>query len=264
MQNYILEISIIIPHNKRLIDLKKCLNSINNQTFLPSVETVIIFDKKITNENRIRLFLIKKYRILNIKLIFNGQNKGASYSRNKGLIKSTGRFIAFLDSDDEWHQDKLSIQLNFMKQKKINFSHTSYFRIINKDKLVIRSGNKNYSFFKIFFSCKIATPTVIFKHEIFKNLQFDEDLRYMEDIDYWIKCCKFSNLYGLDLPLTSVNVNDTTSYKNISALYEHSKIVIKKYLNNKVLIFFFSFISLIKYILKILLRYIKISQAKKY
>lgn len=262
MQNNLIEISIIIPHNKRLIDLKKCLNSINNQNFLPNVETIIIFDKKITNENRVKSFLIKKFNILNIKVIFNDQNRGASYSRNKGLSISFGMFIAFLDSDDEWHQDKLRIQLDFMKQKKINFSHTSYFRITNKDKLVIRSGNKNYSFFKIFFSCKIATPTVIFKHEIFKNLQFDEDLRYMEDIDYWIQCCKFSNLYGLNIPLTSVNVNDTTSYKNISTLHDHSKIVIQKYFKNKVLIFFFSFISLIKYILKILLRYIKLPKQK--
>ena len=154
MQNNILEISIIIPHNKRLIELTKCLNSINNQNFLPNVETIIIFDKKIINKNRVKLFLIKKYNILNIKLIFNDQNRGASYSRNKGLSKSIGRFIAFLDSDDEWHQDKLNIQLDFMKKNKIDFSHTSYFRITDKDKLVIRSGNKNYTFFRIFFRVK--------------------------------------------------------------------------------------------------------------
>ena len=56
------------------------------------------------------------------------KNMGPGYSRNYGVEKSRGEFIAFLDSDDEWMPNKLKNQINHMLINKIKASHTSYKR----------------------------------------------------------------------------------------------------------------------------------------
>ena len=61
---------------------------------------------------------IKFYRLNN--------NSGAAVARNKGLDEATGRFIAFLDSDDIWDKQKLEKQINFMQTNNYGFSFTSY------------------------------------------------------------------------------------------------------------------------------------------
>ncbi len=67
-----------------------------------------------------------------IKVFQNHHNSGAAVSRNKSLENASGRFIAFLDSDDLWYEQKLSLQLEFMKSNNCAFSFTS-FDVIEED-----------------------------------------------------------------------------------------------------------------------------------
>ena len=62
-----------------------------------------IIETLIQNENR-------------VKIIKNDKNLGAGYSRNKGIQKSSGKYIAFLDADDVWDISKISKQLNYMEK----------------------------------------------------------------------------------------------------------------------------------------------------
>jgi teichuronic acid biosynthesis glycosyltransferase TuaG len=61
-----------------------------------------------------------------VVLLINAVNQGSGVSRNRAIESANGEFIAFLDSDDIWHPEKLEIQLRFMKEGNIHFSHTSY------------------------------------------------------------------------------------------------------------------------------------------
>ena len=61
---------------------------------------------------------------------------GAGLSRNIGISKSKGNYIAFLDADDTWEIDKLSKQINFMKNNNYLVSHTSY-QIVDENKNII-------------------------------------------------------------------------------------------------------------------------------
>ena len=56
----------------------------------------------------------------------------SDYSRNIGIERSNGKYIAFLDADDTWSPDKLKSQILFMKQNNFEISHTSYYIIDEK------------------------------------------------------------------------------------------------------------------------------------
>ena len=71
---------------------------------------------------KIRLFIKKKKYKINYKL----KNLGAGLSRNKAAKVAEGKYLAFLDADDFWKNNKLSYQISIMKKLNIKISHTSY------------------------------------------------------------------------------------------------------------------------------------------
>ena len=246
-----MSLSIIIPHNHKLISIKRCLISITKQIYLPKLETIIIIDKKVFSKKRILNYFSKRFIQLNILVIFNQNNLGVSESRNKGIKKSSNKYLAFLDSDDEWLENKLEMQMKFMENNSLLFTHTSYYRVdkvFNKKK--IRSGKKNYNFFAIFLSCKIATPTVILNRCFFDGVLFDKNLSFMEDTDFWINCSKKTNLIGINEFLTKVNVNNNSSYKQLSKFNISYKYIANKHIKNSLLIV----VYIIFYNLKILIK----------
>ena len=133
-------ISIIIPYYKKREFILETLNSINNQSY-KNYEILIIYDDENTNDLKYLNELIKEKK--NIRILINKKNSGAGMSRNNGIINAKGEFIAFLDSDDYWHNDKLLKQLNFMIDEKINFSHTSYYVVDRKKKITSIKNIRN-------------------------------------------------------------------------------------------------------------------------
>src|SRR5210317_778074 len=66
-----------------------------------------------------------------IRLVRLEQNSGPAIARNEAIGLSRGRYIAFLDSDDQWNPEKLECQLDFMRQAKSSFTYTGY-EVINE------------------------------------------------------------------------------------------------------------------------------------
>ena len=109
-------VSVIIPFYKNNQLLMNAINSVINQKF-KNFEIIIINDNNIEKN----INFLKKIKKISkkIKIIYNKKNLGAGLSRNKGIKLSKGKYIAFLDSDDEWMKNKLSEQINIMKKKNI-------------------------------------------------------------------------------------------------------------------------------------------------
>ena len=108
-------VSVIIPYYKKRSFIEKTLSSVLNQTF-QDFEVILIYD----DENKNDLIFLKK--VINdnpkIKIIENEKNLGAGLSRNKGIEKSLGSIIAFLDADDCWFPQRLEKQIKFMLENK--------------------------------------------------------------------------------------------------------------------------------------------------
>lgn len=129
MNNLDIKVSIITPVYNSDVFLKDTIESVINQTY-QSWEWIIVDDCSTDNSNQI----IEKYLLTDkrIKYYQLEQNSGAAVARNYALEKAKGRFIAYLDADDIWNENKLQKQLEFMIRNGYGFSCTDY-EVINED-----------------------------------------------------------------------------------------------------------------------------------
>ena len=116
-------VSVIMPAYNVKDYLDESVRSVIDQTF-QAWELVVVDDASSDETPHIlQKFAGEDHRIVVDRL---AQNSGVGHCRNRGLELAKGRFVAFLDSDDRWHPEKLSRQLTFMDQKRAEFSFTGY------------------------------------------------------------------------------------------------------------------------------------------
>ena len=109
-------VSIIIPTFKRTNTLERAIDSAIAQTY-NNIEIIIVDDNadypNIREQNR---NLLKKYKNSKIFFVENKKNLGGGLSRNEGIKYSNGKFVAFLDDDDEYFPKKIEEQMKLYKK----------------------------------------------------------------------------------------------------------------------------------------------------
>lgn len=194
------KVSIIIPYFNKKDYIHLTLKSIFKQTY-KNFEILIIYDD--SSKKDLNLIKELKKKDKRIRLIINKKNMGPGHSRNKGLDKAKGTYIAFIDSDDIWKKGKLKNQISFMKKNDINFSYTSYNQIDSsgyKIKTVLAPKFQTYD--DLLKDCKIGTSTVIIKKKILKkNFRFSI-LKTKEDLLLWLQLSKKHDLIGYNKVLS--------------------------------------------------------------
>ncbi len=130
-------ISIIIPVYNVEKYVKKCLDSILNQT-LKEIEIIIINDASVDASERIILdYKEKDYRI---KYFKQEVNQGQGYARNLGVQKAKGKYILFVDSDDYIKMDALEILYNEAEKMLLDVLEANYY--IVKENRILKKENK--------------------------------------------------------------------------------------------------------------------------
>ena len=135
-----------------------------------------------------------------IKLIVLTENMGAAMARNRALEAAKGRYIAFLDSDDRWHPDKLERQLVFMQKNRYAFTFTAYTPISEEGNITyptIHVPNEiDYNGY-----CKntiIGCLTVIIDRDRTGDFRM-KNIRSSHDMALWLEIMKRGyHAYGLD------------------------------------------------------------------
>tara|TARA_Y100000590_G_scaffold468198_1_gene649954 strand:+ start:4255 stop:5157 length:903 start_codon:yes stop_codon:yes gene_type:complete len=181
--------SVIIPTYNSSNYILNTLNSVLGQTY-NNYEIIISDDGSTDNTVDIIKNIIKKNHNNKIKLIMN-KHHGPGYSRNRGIKKSKGLWIAFLDSDDIWEIDKLESVKKMINNKNVNI-------ICHAVKCY--TGNINYKFVPSkhylnmhpFISLYRVNPLVtsaicVNKEFLLKTTLFDEKLLSAQDYDLWLK-----------------------------------------------------------------------------
>ena len=243
-------VSVIIPYYKKRNFVKETVFSVISQSY-DSLEILIIYDD--TNLNDLEFLQEISKLDKRIKIIDNKKRLGAGLSRNKGIEQSNGKYIAFIDADDTWAPDKLKDQISFMKKNNYQISHTSYF-IINEKKKIIgqRKARDLLSINEILKSCDIGLSTVIIEKKVIlkTNTKFPK-LVTKEDFVFWLTLMKKNyKFYAYDRNLTNwTDSKNSLSSSTIQKLFDGFK-VYKKYMH-------FNIIKSLYYLICLSLNYLK-------
>lgn len=211
-------VSVITPVYNSEKYIEKTILSVLNQTY-KNLEIILVDDCSSDNSKEIISHLQKNdERVKYVKL---DKNSGAAVARNTGLGAANGQFIAFIDSDDIWKEEKLEQQLAFMKNKKASFTYTAY-ETLTEDGAVQNSHihvptKINYP--SLLKNTAIACSTVIIDKKIVGDFRMPL-VRKGQDTATWLQILKkIDYAYGYDKVLSSYRkVAGSISSNKIAAL----------------------------------------------
>lgn len=176
--------SVIIPTYNRAWVLKEAIDSVLAQDFR-EFEIIVIDDGSTDNTPQI----LERYQEI---CVVRQDHRGISAARNAGIARATGRFIAFLDSDDLWLPGKLSAQVAFFNtHPDILICQTEEIWIRNGIRVNPKKRHRKYSgmiFEHCLELCIVSPSAVMMRRRLFdKTGNFDETLPVCEDYDLWLR-----------------------------------------------------------------------------
>ena len=219
-------ISIIIPTYNSSALILKTLHSVINQDYKDY--EIIIIDSYSADDTIIKIKSLKNKRI---RFFFTKKEKGLSYARYFGILKSRGKYIAFLDSDDGWKDNKLTKQIKFMKKYKSVFSCTNFqLKKNNNIKKIIIKKDKIF-FNDLLVDRPIALSSVIILRDIILNVaKNNHSDTYAEDYLWWVLVLKLnyrcdvikSNLTTINIIKNSRSVKFLLNYMALIRIYNEN------------------------------------------
>ncbi|HJM15974.1 MAG TPA: glycosyltransferase family 2 protein [Flavobacteriales bacterium] len=203
-------VSIITPSYNSSKFIMECVNSVISQTF-QNWEMIIVDD--CSNDNSKDIISVLSAKDERIKSIFLEENVGSAEARNIAIRQAKGKYIAFLDSDDIWNEDKLENQISFMNEKDIAFSFTSYQPISEdgKTKYSVIISPKKMSYHSYLKNTIIGCLTVIIDKEKTGDFQMP-NIQSSHDMALWLLIMKRGfSAYGLDENLAYYRIVSTSN-----------------------------------------------------
>ena len=178
-------VSVIIPVYNAERYISNTIKSVLNQTY-KNIEIVLVDDCSNDDSKTI----IEAYAKKNDDIIYHLQkeNGGAAVARNTALSIASGRYVAFLDSDDLWLPEKIKKQMSLIKENSAGICFTAI-DMINENGEIIKGKrnvkNKiNYSF--LLKNTMIATSSVLIDREVVGDFQMPL-IRSGQDYATWLQ-----------------------------------------------------------------------------
>ncbi|MCG9597832.1 glycosyltransferase [Vibrio sp. Isolate25] len=206
-------VSIITPCYNPGLELLETIKSVQKQTY-KNYEHIIVDDCSTQPLPEEVLACIEDDK--QIVFIRRSWNAGPAVTRNRALSCARGRFIAFLDSDDLWHPEKLEQQISFMLTKGVSFSYTSYEVFDAKGKILgLRTPPPTLTYKDILKSNQIGCLTAIYDAQVLGKVYMPNIVK-RQDMGLWLKILRNINCaQGLvDKPLARYRVGTVSLSSN--------------------------------------------------
>lgn len=207
------EVSIIIPVFNASKFIDQTLQSVFTQTFRDY--EILAIDDGSTDDS---LKKLKSYEPL-IK-VFSIPNSGPAAARNVGLKYACGKYIAFLDSDDLWLENKLEEQVNYLDKHDdvgLLFSEALMFMDKNGQHSILTQFGYTVepTFAKLVYGNFIPTLTVMIRRECVNNVGFfNASLKGTEDHEYWLRIVSRYKMAGISRPLALYRIHNNNLIGN--------------------------------------------------
>lgn len=177
--------TVVIPVFNRKTFISEALETVREQSY-KNYEIIVVDDGSTDGTCNI----LKNET--NITVIFNIKNYGVSYSRNQGIKAASGKYIAFLDSDDLWEKDKLEKQFKYLEDH-------SFPELLHCNEKWLRNGKHlnqmarhkkqgGYFIDRMVELCLVSPSAAVIRKDVFNAFgNFDESLPVCEDFDLWLR-----------------------------------------------------------------------------
>ena len=222
------KVSVIIPAYNAMNYLPKTIESVLKQTFT-DLELIIVNDGSCDDieqwantitDNRVKLVSQK--------------NQGAAAARNTGIAHAKGDYIAFLDSDDLWQETKLEKQVHCLdKNPDIGLV---YAWIISIDANSINLGKLYAGNLKGIVSEKLIEENIVrccsaamVRRDCFEKLGvFDQNLRFAEDWEMWIRIARSYSFAVIKEPLVYYRHHPNNKSRNYVKSIDNFRVIVEK------------------------------------
>src|SRR5919205_1811549 len=204
-------VSVIIPTFNRAAYLQEAVRSVFAQTY--STWELIVVDDGSSDDTLAMLSALAAPRL---RVIAHARCHNPARLRNAGLRAAQGTYVAFLDSDDLWSPEKLSVQMaDLLAHPPARWSYTKV-RIIDAHgtelpaEMFERWEPRGGSIFEalLLHEAKIACPSVLAERRLLAEVNgFDESMRFCEDYELWLRLSRRASVRAVSVPLVAVRTH---------------------------------------------------------
>ncbi len=179
-------VSVVIPTYERPDLLERLLKSVYEQTY-KDFEVIVVDD----NSSRREEYKDLLAKFSDVKYFVNEGNKGAPYSRNRGIQMADGELIALVDDDDEWLPEKLEGQVEIFDENPDHLGIVyTWTKAIKNNKVCFEYASEvtGHAIRDILLECFIPSPSVLVrKTALFDAGLFDVNMPSCQDWDMWTR-----------------------------------------------------------------------------
>jgi glycosyltransferase involved in cell wall biosynthesis len=218
-------VSCVIPTYKRCSLLRNAVESVLNQTYT-KIEVIVVDDNEPNDYYSIQVQEeLSKINDSRLKYIQQERHINGAAARNKGIEEAKGEYIAFLDDDDEWIEDKIEKQLAHLAKCDDSYGAvTCLSNIVSRGKIIRKTAPyKGGNLHRQIIDRKISiyTPTILFKKNKLDTAgYFDESLIRHQDVQLFLDFSLCNKITVLNQYLVNINVDDTNNAPNAEKLIE--------------------------------------------
>ena len=226
---------IMATKNEDVSYLQQCLETISLQSFQDYNFNIIIDSNDDSNIDFLQ-------RICNqddkIKLLNNSKNPGVASSRNFGIMNSSSKYIAIIDSDDYYEKDKLAFQVEFLeKHEDISLIGSNIFLVNDESKII---GERLYPEFdkeikkEFLFKMPIANSSLVVRRQDLLDVGlFDENYNKAEDLELWLRfLSRGKKMHNIQKKLVFYRTPENENLKRGREHYRNYYSAIKKHGKN--------------------------------
>ena len=211
-------VSIIMPTYNCAKFINETIKSVLNQTY-ENWELVIVDDCSNDNTEEV----VASFNDKRIKYNRLEKNSGAAVARTTAMKMATGNYMAFLDSDDLWKDNKLEKQLEFMKKNNYNFTCTAYEQIDEEghqlNKIIKTKKKADYN--RILLDCPVGNSTVMYNVDNLGKFEVP-NIRKRNDDALWLQILKKEKfIYGMPDVLMEYRIRNNSISSNKFSLIKY-------------------------------------------
>ena len=225
------KVSVVIPTHNRASFLRAAIQSVLNQTF-QDFEIIVVDDASEDETPEV----IRSFTEPRIQYVRHETNKGQGVTRNNGLSRASGEYVAFLDDDDEWLPQKLEQQVRLLDSSpaKVGLIYSGFYRAdVSTTRVVNRfiPEKRGYVFAAMCQQNWIGTcSTVLIRRACLEKIGlFDEGLAASADYDMWLRISKEFEVEYITEPLVFYSLHENRISTNHQSKVRGLEALLKKH-----------------------------------